>query len=114
MPNEIATADLVNQCVEGLIAEKGYKLSNEKHAKLHDVLAAQLMSQINTAILYSLPEDKFAEIEGLVADDAEVDPERLQAVVASTDIEMTGIVNRVIEKFREAFLEIELNEKAEA
>lgn len=112
MPNSIATADLVNQCVEGLIAEKGLdKLSDEKHRKLHDILAGQLMSQINTAILYSLPDDKFDEIEKM-ADGEEIDPDKLQEVVASADIEYSGLVEKVIEKFREAFLSLDIKEEA--
>lgn len=108
------TAEFVDQFVEKLIDEKGLaNIKEEQKAELETTLKEQLVKRINLAILKELPDDKFEEFEK-AAKDKNVDYEKLQDIVAGADIDMAKILEEVSVNFREKFLNMEINGKAEA
>lgn len=107
------TAEVVDQVVDGLIEEKGLAgIPEEQKAELKTMLSEQLVKRLNLAILKELPDDKFDEFEK-VAKQKNVDYEKMQDVVASANLDMTKILEEVVPEFREKFLNLELNGKAE-
>lgn len=108
------TAEVVDQAIERLIEDKGLAgIPDEQKTELREMLSEQLVKRINLAILKELPDDKFDEFEK-IAKQKNVDYEKMQDVVASANLDMTKIMEEVVPEFREKFLSLELNGKAEA
>lgn len=110
---KINSADLVNQCVDNLIIEKGLeKLDVNKRMAVHDALAEQLTGRMNEAIIYRLPDESFEEAKRYM-EGGNVDVDKLRRIVEGAGLDIDKIIAGVIERFRKDFLAIDMTSLGE-
>ena len=105
--NKMRTSELVGQCVDGLISEKGLdKLDKKNKDEVKKMLSDSLTEQINRSILYALPDEKLDELESAMGQDDFYEG-RLQQIIESAHLNGDEIVKETVERFRNAFLAID-------
>ena len=100
--------------VDQLIAEKGLgKAKEDQKAKLHEVLMTKLVDHINQSILYQLPEEALQNINNLL-DSGNPSAEQIQEIAVRYNLNIKQITGKALLQFRDIFLGLNLNGKAQA
>lgn len=108
----MSTDELIDRVVDGLIEEKGLDKIDNK-TELKERLSEELTKRVNMAVLEKLPDDKFDEFEKMAKED-NAEYNKLQDLVASSDVDFTETIKEAIERFRQAFLDIDIKAKGKA
>ena len=97
--------EALDQFVDSLLrGRKSRGLTEEKLSELKKETKANLVREINRALIYSLPEDKLAEAEAL-ADKEGATSEDLAKLIADSGVDEEKIIRGVMEKFQKELTE---------